>query len=663
MCPVAHPPRKVPVALRERLREELKDMEKNGVIIRETKPTDWVNSIVIVDKGTKLRICIDPRDLNKALKRQHYPLPTIEEVSTRLSGSKVFSVLDATKGFWQLKLDKESSKLLTFNTCFGRYRYLRLPFGVSPAPEIYQRKMHEIFDDIEGVEIVMDDILIHGRSESEHDARLEQVLLRCREKGLKLNSKKIKLKTKEVEYIGHVLTESGLQPDPKKVDSVVNFPAPVDKHELQRFLGMINYLGKFVPNMSKLNEPLRRLLEKDVEFKWDCAQHNCFQALKDLIIRAPVLKFYDVNEPVVLSVDASSFAVGACLFQDGQPVAYAGKSMSKSQVNYAQIEKELLAIVFGFERFHSYLYGRDNITVETDHKPLEAIFKKPLSAAPLRLQKMLLKLQKYNFQVQYKRGTEMYVADALSRVKWSEEYPAKEKEFHVNSIVASSFVYDNLEEFKEKSETDDVLQILKEVIQNGWPENKRNAPEEIHSFWSFRNEISISDGLLFKMDRVIIPRALRVRVLKELHKSHQSLEKSLRLARDLVFWPGMTAQIKDLLTSCDTCNAFQRQQPKEPLTPHEIPELPWMKVGADLFEWNGKSYLLLVDYYSKYFEFNLLENTLCKTVVTYCKSQFARHGIPLIIHSDNGPQFIAKEFKDFCKSYAIKHTTSSPGYP
>ena len=150
VCPVAHPPRKVPVALRERLREELNDMEKNGVIIRETNPTDWVNSIVIIDNGTKLRVCIDLRDLNKALKRQHYPLPTVEEVSTRLAGSKVFSVLDATKGFWQLRFDKESSKLLTFNTCFGRYRYLRLPFSVSTAPEIYQRKMHEMFDDIEG---------------------------------------------------------------------------------------------------------------------------------------------------------------------------------------------------------------------------------------------------------------------------------------------------------------------------------------------------------------------------------------------------------------------------------------------------------------------------------------------------------------------------------
>ena len=165
------------------------------------------------------------------------------------------------------------------------------------------------------------------------------------------------------------------------------------------------------------------------------------------------------------------------------------------------------------------------------------------------------------------------------------------------------------------------------------------------------------------MDRVIIPRVLRVKVLKELHKLHQGLEKSLRLARDLVFWHGMASQVKDLIASCDTCNAFQKQQPKETLIPYDIPELIWNKVGADLFEWNDKFYLILVDYYNKYFEFNLLENTLCKTVIIYCKSQFARHGIPLVIHSDNGPQFIARDFKDFCKSYGIKHTTSSLDYP
>ena len=664
ICPVAHAPRRVPVALKEKLKEELDTMVKNGVIIHETEPTDWVNSIVVVDKGHKLRICLDPKDLNKALKRQHYPLPTIEEVSTRLAGAKIFSVLDATKGFWQLKVDQDSSKLLTFNTCFGRYRYLRLPFGISPAPEIYQRRMHEMFDDIEGVEIIMDDILVHGRTESEHDARLKEVLLRCRDKNLKLNPKKIKLRTNQVKYIGHILSENGIHTDPEKVETIVNFPAPKDKLELQRFLGMINYLSKFIPNMSKLNEPLRTLLEKDVEFQWNNVQEDCFNALKELVTNAPVLQYYDVSKPIVLSVDASSFALGACLFQEGRPVAYAGKSLTKTQVNYAQIEKELLAIVFGAERFHTYVYGRDKILVESDHKPLEAIFRKPLSSAPLRLQKMLLRLQKYNIEVVYKKGSEMYVADAISRVNWPEQYSAKGgKEFYVNSLVANSFVYAELSEFREVTERDPVLQMLKETTQSGWPEVKTDAPVELHAYWSFRHEISCDDGLLFKLGRVVVPRELRSDVLKEIHKSHQGLEKSLRFARDLVFWPGMTAEVKDLISSCDTCNSFNRQQPKEPMIPHEVPLLPWSKLGADLFEWSGKSYLLLVDYYSKYFEFNILENTLTSTVISFCKSQFARHGIPQKIHSDNGPQFVAKEFKSFCRAYGITHTTSSPYYP
>lgn len=664
VTPVAHPPRKIPVALRDKLKKELDHMEKLGVIVKENKPTDWVNSMVVIDKDKKLRICLDPRDLNQALKRSHYPLPTIEEVSTRLAGAKMFSVLDATKGFWQLKVDETSSKLLTFNTCFGRYRYLRLPFGISPAPEIYQRRMHEVFDDLEGVEIIMDDILVHGRTEAEHDHRLKTVLQRCREANLKLNPNKIKLKTKQVEYIGHVLTENGIHTDQQKVTAVEKFPVPQNKTELQRFLGMINYLGKFIPNLSTITEPLRVLLEKDTDFSWEKRQHESFQKLKDLVARAPVLKYYDVSAPVLLSVDASSFALGACIMQEGHPVAYAARSLTKSEKNYAQIEKELLAIVFGVERFHSYLYGKDNIVVETDHKPLEAIFRKPLASTPLRLQRMLLRLQKYCIEVKYKKGTEMYVADALSRIEWPRDEGNKEKMFwEINSVAVCKLPEDKLMELKSATYKDASMQKLVEMITSGWPESRSQVPECIRAYWSFRHEISCHDGLLLKLDKIIIPRELRGKMLKEVHRAHQGVEKSLRFARDLLFWPGMTSEIKDIVSSCDTCNTYQMQQAKEPLMPHEVPELPWLKIGADLFEWDKKPYLLLVDYYSKYFEFNLLENTECKTVITYCKSQFSRHGIPQILHTDNGPQFVAKEFEHFCKAYGINHTSSSPYYP
>ncbi|PIK48181.1 hypothetical protein BSL78_14973 [Apostichopus japonicus] len=391
-------------------------MEEIGVIERVTEPTEWVSSMVTVIKPDRkrVRICLDPKDLNEALERAHYPMKTIEEIVTKLPQAKVFSTLDANCGYWQLELDTDSSKLCTFNTPMGRYRYKRLPFGVNAAPEIFQRCMTELFDDLTGVEVIMDDILVWGSNEQEHDMRLEQVLQRCRDKKLKLNLDKCKFKVDEVPYIGHILTSDGVKPDIKKVKAIQEMHPPTNITELKRFLGMVNYVAKFVDNLSAISEPLRVLLRKDTVWQWNEEQQKSFDALKVMITNAPILKYFDTNKPVTLSVDASKSGVGAVLLQENKPVAYASKTFTEAQTRYAQIEKELAAIVYGCEKFHQYIFGR-MVTVETDHKPLESIFKKPLSRAPPRLQRMLLKLQKYVLSVSYKKGSELHVADALSR--------------------------------------------------------------------------------------------------------------------------------------------------------------------------------------------------------------------------------------------------------
>ena len=219
-------------------------------------------------KNGSVRICLDPRNLNKAIFREHYPMKTIEEITAELSEAKVFSTLDASSGFWHIKLDGESSALTTFNTSFGRYRFLRLPFGISSAPEVFQRKMTESFEDIEGVGVIFDDILIWGKDEAEHNARLRSALQRAREINLKLNAEKSQIFTSEVPYMGHLITHNGVKPDPSNVKAITEIRVPQDKKELQRFIGMINYLGKFIPNMSTINQPLRELLQQDVHWHW-----------------------------------------------------------------------------------------------------------------------------------------------------------------------------------------------------------------------------------------------------------------------------------------------------------------------------------------------------------------------------------------------------------
>ena len=204
---------------------------------------------------------LDPRDLNKAIKREHYPMRTIEEIATRMPKAKVFSVLDANSGYWQVQLDQESAKLCTFNTPFGRYRFKRLPFGISSAQDVFQATMSEIFEDIEGVEVIVDDILIWGETEAEHDERLREVLERARQRNLKLNKGKSQIKLSEIHYIGHVLNKDGVKPDPEKAKAIQMMKSPENKEQLQRFLVMVTYLAKFIPNLSQTAAPLRTLLE------------------------------------------------------------------------------------------------------------------------------------------------------------------------------------------------------------------------------------------------------------------------------------------------------------------------------------------------------------------------------------------------------------------
>ena len=297
-----------------------------------------------------------------------------------------------------IQLDEESQLLTTFNIPFGRYCFLRMPFGIKSAQEVFQKRLSQLFGDLPGVETDIDDILVWGTNAEEHDQRLAAVLKRCESIHLTLNKEKCKFAVSEVTYIGHKLTPEGVHPDPEKVKAIREIPAPTDKKAVERLLGTINYLAKFIPDMSTKTSEIRELFKKDVVFEWQAPQEKAFNEIKETLSATPVLAFYDVTKPVVITCDASKSGLGAALLQDNKPVAYASRSLSDAETRYAQIEKELLAVVFSFQKFHQYVYGKEAL-VESDHKPLEMIVKKPLVTAPPRLQHMLLQLQKYLFEL------------------------------------------------------------------------------------------------------------------------------------------------------------------------------------------------------------------------------------------------------------------------
>ena len=345
---------------------------------------------------------------------------TVEEIAHELAGATVYTKADALKAFLQIHLTLEASLLMTFNSHRGRLRFLQMPLGAKMSQDVFQLRMDAILELCPGVIGIHDDMVIFGVDQEDHDANLINLLNVCQKEGLVLNSKKLELRRERVTFFGAEYSAQGMHPDPKKVQGITEMTAPKDKQQLQSFPGMVNYMGTFIPNLSHHTEPLRAMLKKDNVFHWEDQQTRSFQQVKTLIAKANTtpLRYYDRNLPVTVQADASLRGLGACLIQKhkgkDQPIAFASKSLTDAETRYANIEWELLAIVFACQRFSTYLLGRSFIA-ESDHKLLEMIAMKNLVNVPPRLQRMLLELQRYDVTIKYRPGKEIQLADALSR--------------------------------------------------------------------------------------------------------------------------------------------------------------------------------------------------------------------------------------------------------
>lgn len=429
VTPTIHPSRKVPLSLMPRLKETLEQLTKSGVISKVDRPTDWVSSLVLVEKKDgSLRLCLDPKDLNRAIKREYYTAPTAEAISSKLSGMKVFTVIDMSNCYWHKKLDEESSYLCTFNTPFGRYKFNRMPFGISSAADVAQKMVDDNFSDIPGVLAVHDNIIVAGPNTEEHDKTLRLTLECARQRNIKFNKRKLRLHVDEVKYLGSIVTDKGFRPDPDKIKAILKMPQPQNKQDLQRLLGMVNYLSQYIPNMSEITSPLRALLKKDIQWTWYHEQQEALEKVKRALTSSPVLQFFDVKKDITLQVDASQSGISACLLQEGHPVTYASRSLTSAEQHYAQIEKELLAIVYACERYNQFVYGKE-IMVQSDHKPLEAIMTKPLSQAPPRIQQLLIRLQKYQPTVRYIPG-KYHIQPNICPIQWPERESGTDRKTH-----------------------------------------------------------------------------------------------------------------------------------------------------------------------------------------------------------------------------------------
>ena len=667
--PVQDHPRRVPILLKEELKKKLEEMERNNIIKKVSEPTPWISSLVVVKKPNKIRVCLDPQNLNKGIKRNNYPTPTIDDISPDLAKAKVFSVVDAKDGFLQVALDEPSSYLTTFWTPFGRYRWKRMPFGIKSASEEFQRRLDECLEGLQNISVIADDIIVYGcgdsqaEAEANHDNAIESLLKRCRERGLKLNEKKMKFKLDQVTYMGHIFCKDGIKPDPEKVKAILEMPHPDNVTSVQRLIGMVTYLSKFLPQLSTICEPLRRLTDAKAVFDWLPQHETAFQSIKSLVTQAPVLHYYDASKPVALESDSSEVGLGAVITQDGHPIAYASRALTQTERNYAQIEKECLSIVFAAERFEQYILGKDKVKAYTDHKPLTTIFKKPILTSPKRLQRMRLRLQKYSLDIEYKPGPKMYISDTLSRAS----LPLEDKEksdymiYEFEEIDEVVFVTDErLHQIRMETQEDKSLQTLSNIVMQGWPNDKYDVPLCIREYWPYRDEITTMNGLLYRGTRIIIPIVMRPAMTTRAHASHMGIQYTVNTAKEIMFWPRMSSDLKEAVQKCSVCEDYKPAQQNEELMTHPIAKFPWQAVASDCFELEGKKHIVIVDLYSDYIEYAPLKDMSSKALIDVLRPIFANHGTPNTLWTDNGTNYVSQEFKDFAKSWEFEHCTSSP---
>ena len=541
--------RTVPYALKGKIESELDRLVKQGVI-EPISFSEWAAPIVpVLKKDGTVRICGDYKlTVNQGSKIDSYPLPKIDDLFASLAGGKTFTKLDLANAYQQIPLDEQSKKIVAINTHKGLFQYNRLPFGISAAPSIFQRTMETLLQGLSGVCLYLDDILITGKTDQEHLNNLSVVLQRLAMAGMKLKPEKCSFMMTEVEYLGHKISAKGLQPTTQKVRAITEAPRPTNVTQLKSFLGMLNYYGKFLPNLSTHLAPLYALLQKQSPWFWGNQQDKAFKKAKSMLTSSCLLTHYDPTKSLILACDASPYGLGAVLshqLEGGEyPIAFASRSLAPAEKNYSQIDKEALAIVFGVKHFHQYLFGRPFI-IKSDHKPLQYLLgeKKGIpSMASARVQCWALTLSAYNYKVQYVPGREHANADVFSRlplpVQPNEVPLPQELVFLMESLEVSPIT---VKQIKALTDQDPVLATVRRFVKQGWP---KSVQHEFRPYHSRKLELSIQEDCVLWGSRIVVPMPGREKLLSLLHDGHPGISKMKALARSYVWWPNIDADIE-----------------------------------------------------------------------------------------------------------------------
>lgn len=667
VSPVAQHARRPPLALLDKIECKIDSLLASDIIEPVEEYSPWVSPLVAVLKDNgEIRLCVDMRRANLAIKRESHLMPTFEDFLPRLKEARVFSRLDIKDAFHQLELDESCRQITTFISHKGMFRYKRLMFGLSNASEVFQKIVEQMLAGCPNAMNYIDDILVYGKNEEEHDAALAKVMDKLKAKNVLLNHKKCIFRVSEVVFLGHHISGTGIRPAEEKLSALKSFRAPQTVEELRSFLGLVTYVGRFLPDLATATAALRKLTHAGEKFRWEQEHENAFQKVKRLICDLKTLRYFDNKLRTRVIADASPVGLGAVLVQftdyrndsEVRVIGYASKSLSPTEKRYCQTEKEALALVWAVERFSVYLLGR-HFELETDHKPLEIIFSPSSSPCP-RIERWVLRLQAYRFAVKYRKGSSN-IADPFSRLCTLDEGVDfdSDSKFLVLAIAESAAIDTN--ELERASQGDGELAAVRECVRSGvW-----NQPDA-KPYERFQGELGVlGESLLVRGSKLVVPRALRPRMLDLGHEGHPGETVMKRRLRDRVWWPNMDGDIVKHVTGCEGCRLIGLPSKPEPMCRRELPTKPWVDVAIDFLGPlpSGEYLLVIVDYYSRYKEIEVMKHITAEETTKRLHRIFTRLGFPVTITLDNGRQFVSTHFDHYCKQHGISLNYSTPYWP
>lgn len=668
--PVYCKPRPVPFALQEKVDKEIDKLVTDGVL-EPLDVSDWGTPIVAIPKSDgNVRVCGDFRSLNANLVVERYPLPRIDNLLAKLSGSSHFSKIDLKHAYQQVLLDDQSKPLTAISTNKGLFCYNRIPYGITNGPSVFQKIMEQTLVNLEGTVVFQDDILIGGKNKSDHLKNLKGVLLRLSDAGFTVKKEKCEFFKQSISYLGFIVDSSGLKTDKSKVEAVLRAPAPTNVTELKSFIGMVNFYGRFIHNLADVLRPMYKLLSKESSWVWSKECDDAFESVKQMLTEAPCLAHFDPKLPLILATDASSYGLGCVLshlFPDGteRPIAFSSRVLSKSESNFSQIEKEALSIVFGVKKFYQYLYAR-HFTLLTDHQPLLTIFGKkkgiPQMAAN-RLQRWAHFLSAFDFTIQYVKSAKHSNADCLSRLPLRNNMVVSCDDYNYLKFIQTTCFPISSKSVSSETRKDEILSKVVYYTLYGWP-NGEPMSDCLKSYFLKRNELSVEDNCVLWGYRIVIPSSLRKHILDELHCTHLGIVKMKSIARSTFWWPNVDKEIEEVANSCEYCQNERKSPSKHVLCQWNVPNGPWERLHMDFFgPINNKMYLLVIDAYSKFLEIIPMHQITASQVIVQLRKIFARFGLPFSVITDNGPTWTSTDFATFLQLNGIRHSLTAPYHP